>query len=190
MFDRGGDCEDTSILAAAILERLGYDVALLILKNENHAAIGINIDAYGSYYPYENRKYYYLETTGEGWEIGEFPDDLESSAHLYELKPVAMCIHDWTAEWSGRSKLDVTITATNVGSASAENIKLYAAFDAGDGYVWNPETSSFIDLNIGNSYTVTLTLDVPDNAYTRLIVQIIHSDGYAIDTSYSEWFDT
>ena len=52
LFDRGGDCEDTSILTATILYEMGYDVALLILEDDNHCAIGISggEGVFGTYY--------------------------------------------------------------------------------------------------------------------------------------------
>lgn len=87
LFDRGGDCEDTSILVAAILDRLGYDVALLHLKNAEHVAVGVSVaDTYGSYYEYEGKKYFYLETTGEGWEVGQIPPSItDTHAYIYPL---------------------------------------------------------------------------------------------------------
>jgi predicted transglutaminase-like cysteine proteinase len=86
LFERGGDCEDTSILVAALLDQMGFDVALLILYNANHCAVGIAIDASGSYYEYEGKEYYYLETTGEGWHLGEIPPELEDTrANIYPI---------------------------------------------------------------------------------------------------------
>lgn len=87
LFDRGGDCEDTSILAAALLDRMGYDVVLLHLKNAQHVAIGVSLpSAYGMYYEYVGNKYFYLETTGEGWGVGDFPPDIkDSTAYIYPL---------------------------------------------------------------------------------------------------------
>ncbi len=87
LFDRGGDCEDTSILVAALLDRLGYDVALLLLHNARHAAVGVQIPgASGSYYNYDGEDYYYLETTGDGWQIGQIPPDItDTSAAIYPL---------------------------------------------------------------------------------------------------------
>jgi len=86
LFDRGGDCEDTSILTVALLSELGYDVALIDLPG--HMAVGIAIDAYGSYYTHDGKKYFYLETTGEGWEIGEIPEAYEDElAYVYPLNP-------------------------------------------------------------------------------------------------------
>ncbi len=88
LFDRGGDCEDTSILVAALLDRLGYDVALLILDDEDHAAVGVSIKGmHGTYYEYEGKKYFYLETTGDGWKIGEMPDFEDTYAYIYPLNP-------------------------------------------------------------------------------------------------------
>jgi len=73
LFDRGGDCEDTSILAAALLREMGYDVALIFLPYEKHVAVGVAVSTYGSYYEYNGKKYFYLETIGEGWELGQIP---------------------------------------------------------------------------------------------------------------------
>ncbi|MCX8175653.1 MAG: hypothetical protein N3E48_00265 [Candidatus Bathyarchaeota archaeon] len=89
LFDRGGDCEDTSLLTAAILDRMGYDVALLWLKNAQHVAVGVSISGvYGSYYEYGGKKYFYLETTGEGWRVGELPPDItDTKAYVYPLRP-------------------------------------------------------------------------------------------------------
>jgi len=89
LFDRGGDCEDTSILVAALLERLGYEVCLIFPVDKNHCAVGVSFEgAYGTYYEHDGIKYYYLETTGEGWEIGDVPSDYEgSSAYIYPINP-------------------------------------------------------------------------------------------------------
>ncbi len=88
LFDRGGDCEDTSILVAALLDRMGYDVALLLLKDAQHMAVGVSLSGnYGSYYENSGKKYFYLETTGEGWEIGQIPPDITNTrAYIYPLR--------------------------------------------------------------------------------------------------------
>jgi len=88
LFDRGGDCEDTSILVAALLDRLGYNVCFIFPIDKNHCAVGVAIEgAYGTYYDYEGTKYFYLETTGEGWEIGELPSEYKGSAYIYPINP-------------------------------------------------------------------------------------------------------
>ncbi|MCK4581864.1 hypothetical protein KAU18_01010, partial [Candidatus Bathyarchaeota archaeon] len=62
---------------------------LLLLYREMHAAVGVSITGVsGSYYTVEDRRYYYLETTGEGFEIGQIPDAFtETSAYIYPLNP-------------------------------------------------------------------------------------------------------
>ncbi|MBI4304320.1 MAG: hypothetical protein HY665_08305 [Chloroflexi bacterium] len=88
LFDAGGDCEDTSILAAAILDRMGYDAAILLLRNARHMALGVSMaGASGSYYEYNGKKYYYVETTGDGWPVGQVPPGItDRTAQVYPVK--------------------------------------------------------------------------------------------------------
>jgi hypothetical protein len=73
LWDGGGDCEDLAILAAALLFRLGYDVALLFLPG--HVALGIAgaEGLPGTFLEVGDERYYYYEPTQEGWEFGELP---------------------------------------------------------------------------------------------------------------------
>ena len=70
-----GDCEDTSILFAAILSGLGFESALLNLPE--HLAVGVKGNFQGDFVPYGNDKYYYCETT-----VSEF----KLNKTTYELK--------------------------------------------------------------------------------------------------------
>lgn len=79
IIDEKGDCEDTSFLMASILEALNYDV--ILLDYPGHMAIAIWCSSCtGSYYKYNDKKYFYLETTGEAdrWEIGWMPEKYKS----------------------------------------------------------------------------------------------------------------
>lgn len=80
LVDGIGDCEDTSILMAAILYEMGYGVVLLSLPN--HLALGVKGDSSikGAYYVYDNQRYYYLETTDKGWNLGEVPDKYQRTS--------------------------------------------------------------------------------------------------------------
>ena len=72
LVDETGDCEDTAILYASLMEVLGYDAVLVFLHN--HAAVGIAGNDYpGSYYTYQGTDYYYCETTSVGWTMGTIP---------------------------------------------------------------------------------------------------------------------
>lgn len=77
LVDETGDCEDFSILGAAILKCMGYEVALLILPN--HAALGVAgaEGIPGSYVEFNDMHYYYCEMTVEGWKIGQMPEEYE-----------------------------------------------------------------------------------------------------------------
>jgi hypothetical protein len=76
LFEQGGDSEDTSILAAALLVREGYDVVLFIFEQQKHMAVGVNIPAVGGYgWEYQGNNYFYLETTGEKWQLGDCPTE-------------------------------------------------------------------------------------------------------------------
>lgn len=190
LVDNGGDCEDTSILMAAILHQMGYGTVLISLPN--HMAVGIlgSEGMSGTYWPHADGKYYYLETTGEGWEIGELPPEYTGeSASIYDILPVPILTSNWSAETSWFNKTNLTVTVENLGTAAAADVYIYAAFDAGGGMVWNPEESQHFDLGSDQSITITMQLNTLKGEYTRLIVQIV-DNGYAVDTSYSEWFDT
>ncbi len=77
LYDETGDCEDLSILYASIMEAMGYDAILLILPG--HAAVGLSCDGvYGAYYDWDGKRYYYCETTGQYWEVGDIPSAYEN----------------------------------------------------------------------------------------------------------------
>lgn len=84
--DKGGDCEDTAILLAALLNMFGFDA--ILLNPPGHMAVGIacgNCD--GSRVNYSGREYFYIETTGPNWQIGSMPYNY-SSANIFTLSQV------------------------------------------------------------------------------------------------------
>ncbi len=191
LVDRGGDCEDTSILTAAILDAMGYDVVLIQLPN--HMAVGIlgGESVQGTYFKDGGKKYFYLETTGEGWEIGEVPPQYSGieTATIHHLKPIpVLYIDKWETEAEGE-RLELTVKVSNIGSATARDAYIYAGFDAGGGKVWNPEKTDGFDLNPNQYLTATMHLRPPEDKHTRLIIQVI-DNSYAMDQSYSTWFNT
>lgn len=190
LVDNGGDCEDTSILMASLLNGLGYEV-ILITFPEKHLAIGVSasqgID--GAYFEHDGEKYFYLETTNTGWGVGQIPDEMKGlPAHTYDMTPTPILTHNWDATIRGNTA-EMEITVENLGSQSADDVYVLVGFDAGGGKLWNPEESETFDLPIDQSITITVTLRVPLEKHTRLMTQIV-DNGNAVDESYSEWFDT
>ena len=97
LVDGGGDCEDTSILYATLMKILGYDVVLIGLPD--HMMVGVAargkvprlryyyVDTFGT-------RYLPAETTGEGWRVGDAPEEfLKVSLEVFkitdkQLKPI------------------------------------------------------------------------------------------------------
>ena len=87
LVDNGGDCEDSVILAAALLSEMGYGTVLLEFKG--HLALGVDggENFNGAHYEYKGRKYYYVETTVPGYGIGDVPDDVDArEAKIHPMK--------------------------------------------------------------------------------------------------------
>lgn len=90
LFDKMGDCNSKSLLAAMLFHVMGYNVLYLASRKFNHAAIGIEIsprDLAGGWYGGEkktkdmvivddNRSYIYCETTGDRFSIGRTIDGM------------------------------------------------------------------------------------------------------------------
>jgi hypothetical protein len=88
LVDGGGDCEDTSVLFATITLIMGYGT--VYVNPTNHYAVGILGDNLkGTYWEYpegSGNKYYYCETTGDGFTIGLLPDQFGGrSAYIYPI---------------------------------------------------------------------------------------------------------
>lgn len=84
---RGGDCEDMSVLYATLMILMGYDAVLFLkpgdVENPGHMAVGIAGDGLrGSYIAKDGIKYYYAETTGRDWKIGDIPPEYSKDAFV------------------------------------------------------------------------------------------------------------
>lgn len=80
-----GDCEDTSVLFASLLNGLNFKVALIALPG--HIAVGVKGNFRGTFFPHENNKYFYCETTRTGWNLGMLPPEFEGRE--YKIIPIA-----------------------------------------------------------------------------------------------------
>jgi len=88
LYDQVGDCEDSTILAAAILRRLGHNVVAIDLPD--HAALGVEIPVGlpGHYLEHDGKRMYYCETTVKGWIVGELPSHYaDASATIVPIPP-------------------------------------------------------------------------------------------------------
>ncbi len=85
LIEDGGDCEDTTILVAAILRGLGEKTALIFTPG--HIALGVNGDFTGASVTHGGTTYYYCETTGTGWGVGVLPPSF--STQVEAVVPLA-----------------------------------------------------------------------------------------------------
>lgn len=76
--EKGGDCEDTSILLSALLRELGYET--IFINPPRHMAIAIACEGCeGSAYQFNGKRYFYVETTASGFTIGKIPEEYRVS---------------------------------------------------------------------------------------------------------------
>jgi hypothetical protein len=189
LVDNVGDCEDTSILMASLVKSMGYGVVLL--SPPNHMAVGIawGEGVNGAYFEYAGTKYYYLETTGDNWRIGQIPDIYKNvGASIYEMKPVPILTHTWVST-GGAGYVELKVTVSNLGSASAQGVYIFSGCDAGSDQVWSPQKSPSFEVGINQKVTVTLAIQIPPGKHTRVMVQVVYGGG-EVDKTYSEWFDS
>jgi len=75
LVDGGGDCEDTSILLASLLQAPPYDRDCVLVHPTNHMGVGVaSEEAGGTFYGRDGRRYFYVETTEPGWRLGALPE--------------------------------------------------------------------------------------------------------------------
>jgi len=167
LVDGVGDCEDYSILTAALLTEMGYDV-VVILPPE-HAAIGLKSSGTltGKSYRYGENQYYYVETTYAGWRIGELPSEFRNVIPeiqpvnpnpiiTVELKP-SYKWHD-----SGRVVYDIEYTITNRSPTDATNVSFYMYMKAEpfeDGWSWGNYELDIETLHGGQTISSNTTLE-------------------------------
>ena len=92
LMEQTGDCEDQAILLASLLKLMGYEVALLILPT--HVALGIaglNLNGTSLVDPTTGTRYYYVESTVNGWLPGQVPAEFEGdlAEGKYDILPIA-----------------------------------------------------------------------------------------------------
>ncbi|WP_231845069.1 hypothetical protein [Methanocella paludicola] len=177
LVDNGGDCEDTAILAAALLNEMGYGVVLLELPN--HMAIGVKCsDDYPGYcVEYHGAKYYYLETTGDSWKIGQMPDEYEGqNVNVYPLIQLPQMDMDFNATYEDLDSVyvyyRVHCNITNIGVGTARNVSAYFAALApsqGEDRVWDPDrTIALGDVAEGGTGWAEASLRIPKNESSQI----------------------
>jgi len=174
MVDRGGDCEDTSILLAALLEKLGYGAVLFLIPDAQHAAVGIRGDNSidGLYYEYSGKRYYYVETTGSGWQVGEAPDMVKNSngeADIREINSNPVLVFGFTIQVSGPGESQANFVFGNEGDARAENMVAQIEFEDKSGDIVSTTRKSLPRLDVGEKKEINFPVDTPPDDKPLLV---------------------
>jgi hypothetical protein len=100
MHDLDGDCDDKTLLAAALLAREGYDVSMLLFSAEEHMALGIrtNGNTYGK------SGYGFIELTTPSL-IGWIPKESADGVELVS-EPMVVRIGDGTLAYGAGDETD------------------------------------------------------------------------------------
>ena len=186
LVDRGGDCEDTSILLSSLLEALGYDTVLLALYDANHMALGVaGSDLSGSYYEFEGRRYYYVETTAPGWRVGEIPPEIQDTpAQFQRVDRNPVLVVAWAVGVSTR-EIQVESLLRNVGDAPAERASVQVDLETESGVVAR-NRSQQVRVTTDADQRQRFTLRRPDASVVRARV-VVGLDGVLHDETYSDW---
>lgn len=187
LYDKGGDCEDTSILAASILEKMGYDVILLGLPEIRHMAVGISKESLpieGAYYPYKGKEYLYLETTSGGWRPGQAPQLVKDfvakyggfEGRIYEVGDQPVLAHQWKTVLLENGDIETRFGVVNVGDNVAKTAKVGVEFISEDGVVARSGPSAIENIDPETVYQTSLETDVPGDKKMKIRTSIFLQD--------------
>jgi hypothetical protein len=97
--DGYGDCDDKALLAAALLSRDGYDVAILMFEAEKHVALGVRAPGLD----YRGTGYAYVEVTAPSL-VGVVPEELSGGVRLTS-KPDVIRIGEGTRGYAAADRI-------------------------------------------------------------------------------------
>ncbi|MDR2944072.1 MAG: hypothetical protein LBU81_03185 [Methanosarcinales archaeon] len=182
----GGDCEDSSILAAALLLEMGYGVVLIELPG--HMALGVkgSEDLTGAYYEHDGSRYYYVETTAPDFEIGELPAQfINAPSKVYPMDPTpAMGIrlradyvdNDWT-----HVNYKIRCDVINAGPTSGQNVTVVIMAESEPfdmTRVWSQSSEIVLGtLADDGSAWAEYTVRMPRQNYTRFTC-VVYGDNF------------
>lgn len=193
LYDRGGDCEDTAILTAALLQAMGYDTVLIRFTSPTegeagHMAVGVAVTGVsGGYsYTYDGQKYYYLETTSSSWDLGDMPPDVLSkyqgqSDGIYKLEPMPalrFANFAWRSRLFGGDTGYLEVTVTNWGTADAHDFYVRAFFEGRES---GAKSSDTYDLEYGYRISGVLVEGLRKPSGGGTLVVELWLDGAVVD---------
>lgn len=74
-----GDCDTRTLFIYSILHKFGYDVVVLGSLRYQHALLGLGLPASGVHKIIDGKRYYFWETTAEGYHLGQVPKEYRNT---------------------------------------------------------------------------------------------------------------
>jgi len=184
LVDGGGDCEDTSILLASLVDAMGIMCVLFI--HSNHCAVGVGAEGVaGTCYVHEGVKYYYVETTNSGWAIGQIPTVYRlEKPNVASLNPIPIIAHSPSYLEIGKL-IKAEVIVENLGSAECESIQTVAVFETNSKHIYSSQQSEPFTLGVDGKAKVIFYLDFPFAERNRLVIKTFY-DNRTIE-SHNEW---
>lgn len=192
LIERGGDCEDSTVLLARILRELGYDCVLLFLPDTEpvaHMALGVRGDSSipGAYYEYDDKQYYYVETTGEGYRIGDIPDfDGDLSAEFIDIERFPTLLYYYESRVEQKSSVNIDVTMFSENEVSANKAVFQAQFEDRAERIVTSGQTIFRGQIPKDGTTKTITLEPPEERELRLKTGVT-TNGELQAVEESEW---
>lgn len=78
-----GDCDTKALLLYGILEALNIDCVMYWSLEYRHAMLGVAANATGSAKMYDGKRFYFVETTYPGWDIGQLPPEVSNTDYWF-----------------------------------------------------------------------------------------------------------
>ena len=139
----------------------------------------------------DGRRYLYLETTGEGWAIGDMPEDAPEKARIIELTPKPYLELDWRTtptQWCHyRVTYRVYVTVANRGSGRSVATQFSVVLETG--YLWwrrreDYVVSDLFSLLPFSERTISFYLEFTTPPWPRIFVEV-WSDNHLLITCQS-----
>lgn len=192
LVERGGDCEDSTILLAAILREFGYGCMLLYMPDvepEAHMALGVKGDSSvtGTYYTLNDTRYYYVETTGKTRGVGDMPDwDGSTNAEFIMIEDHSTLVYEYETVVDDSGSIDLNTTVWNYGNTSPVQTSFYAVFEDRSGQFYSEVEAYLGPIENEDQVSKRLQMDPPDDQELRLNTALMTNENIH-DMNRSEW---
>lgn len=176
LYENKGDCEDMAILASYLLNK--FDIDNVIIETEDHVGLGIAVPSEGLVFNFNDKEYYYAETTGSGYHIGEKPDSITlDEIKIYHTDVNSIIDYDWNIkENDGEYMIEVELENIALKKIMV-NLTFFIEYQSPYHETWTNHTLPILKLDGRSKVKLNRTLEVDKRA--------VHRIGFTLSSDYS-----